>query len=84
MGWTNINGVLPQKSEKRHSRQENTDYVDVHKDFTKTDVAKEMSTNVLKGIQTKRDVKVLSEREAHRQRKVIICHKKFHFPVKYF
>ncbi|XP_031618951.1 deoxynucleotidyltransferase terminal-interacting protein 2 [Contarinia nasturtii] len=72
MGWTNINGVLPVKPDKKPKRQwqtEEFDLTDVHKDLTKTNVEKEMSTNVLKGIQAKREVKVLSEREAHRQRK---------------
>lgn len=74
MGWTNINGVLPKKPEKKHKRHwgaDEFDLTDVHKDLTKTDVNKEMRSCILNGIQTKRDVKVLSEREAQRQRKVI-------------
>lgn len=72
MGWTKIDGVLPKRLTKKpkHWEQDDIDLTDVHKDFTKTNVAKEMSGSVLKGIQNKRDVKVLSEREAHRQRKV--------------
>lgn len=73
MGWTNLNGVLPKKPEKKTKRNcliDEIDLTDVHKDLTKTDVAKEMLGNELQGIQTKREVKVLSEREAHRQRKV--------------
>lgn len=82
MGWTQINGVLPVKpanKEKKRWEQENFDLTDVHKDFTKTNVEKEMKTNVLTGIQKKREVKELSEREAHRQRKVsIFCLSIFH------
>lgn len=73
MGWTTINGVLPNKPEKKPKRQwevEEIDSFDVHKDFTKTNVAKEMEGSILKGIQTRREVKLLSEREAHRLRKV--------------
>lgn len=73
MGWTSINGVLPKRPEKKSKRSRDNneiDLTDVHKDFTKTDVAKEMRNSILKGIQTKREVKIPSEREAHRQRKV--------------
>lgn len=74
MGWTCIDGMLPKKplqKPRRKWEQDDIDLTDVHKDFTKTNVAKEMSKSVLKGIQTKREVKELSEREAHRQRKVL-------------
>lgn len=74
MGWTTLNGVLPKKPVKKSKQKwqiDEIDLTDVHKDFTKTDVEKEMRSNVLEGIQSKREVKVLSEREAHRQRKVI-------------
>lgn len=73
MGWTCKDGILPKKPAKKHEhhwQQADIDLSDVHKDLTKTNIAKEMSTCVLKGIQNKREVKVLSEREAHRQRKV--------------
>lgn len=73
MGWTCMDGVLPKKpaqKQKRHWELDGIDLTDVHKDFTKTNVEKEMRSCVLKGIQNKREVKVLSEREAHRQRKV--------------
>ena len=78
MGWTDLNGVLPKKPEKKTKKGweiEDIDLNDVHKDLTKTDVAKEMRSSVLKGIQTKKDLKILSEREAHRQRKVNIVMK---------
>lgn len=73
MGWTDLNGVLPKKPEKKTKKGwqiEDIDLNDVHKDLTKTDVEKEMRSSVLKGIEIKKDLKVLSEREAHRQRKV--------------
>lgn len=74
MGWVRINGMLPAKIRKarRNRRDDDTDYNDVHKDFTKTDVSKEMQQCVLKGIEKKRSIKVLSEREAARERKVRI------------
>lgn len=73
MGWTNLDGVLPKKPEKkskRHSRFEEIDLSDVHKDLAKTDVDKEMRTNTLKGIEKRREIKILREREALRERKV--------------
>lgn len=77
MGWTEQNGYLPRKpateeksSSKRRSKYDDIDLTDVHKDLTKTNVEKEMKTNILKGIETKKDVKILSEREARRARKV--------------
>lgn len=83
MGWTNICGVLPKKPDKK-SRQswQPEDYLNgVHKDITKTNISKEMSSCVLKGIQTKRDLKIPSERGAHRQRKVrserMICYSEY-------
>lgn len=74
MGWTEENGYLPRKPAdeqvKRRSKYKEIDLTDVHKDLTKTNVEKEMSTCILKGIETKKEVKIPSEREAHRQRKV--------------
>lgn len=73
MGWINIDGVLPKKPEKKPKRQwevEEIDVTDVHKNFTKTNVAKEMVGSILNGIQSKLEVKLPSEREAHRLRKV--------------
>lgn len=74
MGWTEENGCLPRKPAnkitKKRSKYEEIDLTDVHKDLTKTNVEKEMSKSILKGIETKKDVKIPSEREAHRQRKV--------------
>lgn len=75
MGWTNLCGILPKKSEtksKRNRRFDEIDLSDVHKNFTKTNISKEMNSCILKGIQAKRDLKIPSEREAHRQRKVDI------------
>lgn len=74
MGWTNISGIIPKKDDsksKRHWEQRDIDLTDVHKDLAKTNVTNELKNNVLIGIQAKKEVKVLSEREAHRQRKVI-------------
>lgn len=71
MGWTRINGVLPLKVLKTlKQNDDDIDYSDVHKDFAKTDVSKEMSQCKLHGIEKKRSIKVLSEREAARERKV--------------
>lgn len=73
MGWTNLDGVLPKKPEKKSKRNwqiNEFDLTDVHKDLVKTNVEKEMRSSILHGIQAKREVKVLTEREAHRQRKV--------------
>lgn len=74
MGWTEENDYLPRKpahkQTKRRAKYEEIDLTDVHKDFTKTNVEKEMSKCILNGIETKKDVKIPSEREAHRQRKV--------------
>lgn len=74
MGWQLLNGVVPVKVEKKRKNKwivEDIDWSDVHKDFTKTDVAKEMRGSVLKGIERKHDLKKPSEREALRARKVI-------------
>lgn len=74
MGWTNTDGIIPKKDytkSKRHWEQRDIDLTDVHKDLIKTDVTKELKNNALTGIQAKKEVKLLSEREAHRQRKVI-------------
>lgn len=82
MGWTKICGVLPKKQDnksKRHRNFEETDLNDVHNNFMKTDISKQMSTCVLKGIQAKRELKIPSEREAHRQRKVILISPNFQF-----
>lgn len=74
MGWTEENGYLPRKpadkQKKKRSKYQEVDLTDVHKDFTKTNVEKEMSKCILNGIETKKDVKIPSEREAQRQRKV--------------
>lgn len=74
MGWTEENGYLPRKpadkETKKRWKYREIDLTDVHKDFTKTNVEKEMKKSILNGIETKKDVKILSEREAHRQRKV--------------
>lgn len=74
MGWTEENGYLPRKpadkQKKRRSKYQEVDLTDVHKDFTKTNVEKEMKKCILNGIEKKKDVKIPSEREAHRQRKV--------------
>lgn len=76
MGWTEQNGYLPRrpasnkKSSKRRSKYDDIDLTDVHKDLTATNVEKEMRTSILKGIETKKDVKIPSEREARRERKV--------------
>lgn len=74
MGWTEKNDYLPRKPadkiSKRRSKYEEIDLTDVHKDLAKINVEKEMSKSILKGIETKKDVKIPSEREAHRQRKV--------------
>lgn len=78
MGWTDQNGYLPrkplnkEKKEKKRGKHEIMDLTDVHKDLAKTNVDKEMGTCILNGIETKREVKIPSEREAHRQRKVNI------------
>lgn len=74
MGYTEENGYLPRKPadklEKKRWKNREIDLTDVHKDFTKTNVEKEMKKCILNGIETKKDVKIPSEREAHRQRKV--------------
>lgn len=76
MGWTEENGYLPRKPAdkqvKKRWKNREIDLTDVHKDFTKTNVEKEMSKSILNGIETKKDVKIPSERAAHRQRKVNI------------
>lgn len=74
LGWTSVCGVLPKKSNnKSRPNRLHEDYLSgVHEHLTKTDISKEMSSCVLKGIQTKRELKIPSEREAHRQRKVCI------------
>lgn len=74
MGWTKMNGVLPTKPDKipkRLRQLQEMDLTVVHKDFTKTDVAKEMRGSILNGIETKHDLKMPTEREALRARKVI-------------
>lgn len=78
MGWTNVCGILPKKSEnklKRNQHLNEVDLSDVHTNFTRTNISKEMNSCVLKGIQAKRELKIPSEREAHRQRKVNILRK---------
>lgn len=74
MGWTQQNGNLPRKpadkQPKRRWKYEDIDLTDVHKDLAKTNVEKEMRACILNGIETKKEVKIPSEREAHRQRKV--------------
>lgn len=75
MGWINLDGVLPKKPNAKPKHRwelEEIDLNDVHKDLTKTDVDKEMKKSTLKGIEKKREIKILREREALRERKVII------------
>lgn len=75
MGWINLDGVLPKKHNAKPKQRweiEEIDLNDVHKDLTKTDVNKEMKNSTLKGIEKKREIKILREREALRERKVIV------------
>lgn len=73
-GWQLVNGIVPMKVEKKRQNKwivEDIDWSDVHKDFTKTNVVKEMRSCVLKGIERKHDLKKPTEREALRARRVI-------------
>lgn len=75
MGWINLDGVLPKKPKAKPKQRweiEEIDLDDVHEELTKTDVKKEMKKSTLKGIEKKREIKILREREALRERKVIV------------
>lgn len=78
MGWISIEGVLRKKLPKK-DRRPNEVRLDelpsdiVHESLLATDVAAELKTSVLKGIEQKHDLKQPSEREAYRARKVN-CH----------
>lgn len=75
MGWTSVEGVLRKKPPKK-PRQPGEVRLDdlpsdiVHTSLLATDVAAELKTSVLKGIEKKHDLKQPSEREAYRARKV--------------
>lgn len=74
MGWISLDGILPKKPEAKPKKRweiEEIDLDDVHQELTKTDVNKEMKNSTLKGIEKKREIKILREREALRERKVI-------------
>lgn len=75
MGWINLDGILPKKPKAKPKHRweiEEFDLNDVHKELTKTDVNKEMKSSTLKGIEKKHEIKILREREALRERKVIV------------
>lgn len=77
MGWTWKDGELPTKPEteikKRwwERRDEPIDIENVHKDYAKTNVAKEMAGGVTNGMEKKRSIELITDKKAAKLRKVI-------------
>lgn len=72
MGWTWKEGELPTKILKSRSKKQVIDNEPIHAGHGKTDIAKEMKSCVLKGIEKKESVEKLTDKKAAKLRKVTI------------
>lgn len=70
MGWTWKEGELPTKIHKNRSKKQAIDNEPIHAGHGKTDIAKEMKSCVLKGIEKKESVEKLTDKKAAKLRKV--------------